>query len=304
MDKEKYILPEDITQNMGGEGDQLDTRMTNIIEILEEIPMDSLSTFLDIGMGKGQISKWLSKKGKKCTGTGIEMASYGVEIKDLKKNYNIESVECSIETMPFPDKSFDVVIMSHILEHCQNVGNALSEVRRVLKDNGWLFVFVPPDEDRVLAGHLSVGWNIGQLMYVLLINKFDIKSGKFIKYNYNVCGLVQKNIIPLPQIRGDRGDIHILQKQGLFPLPIKTKDGLNDGFYGNIKSINWYADSKILKKISRLPTNDNKILNIIKVFLFKLSKYIPERVKDMLKLLISHRKSDSNDIVNPTVLKG
>lgn len=304
MKKEKYTLPTSITKNMGGDDDKLDTRLANVIEILEEAPLNSLSTFLDIGMGKGQILKWLSEKGKKCTGTGIEMESYGVEIENLRKQYGIESVECSVENMPFPDKSFDAVIMSHVLEHCPNIGDALSEVRRVLKDNGWLFIFVPPDEDKVLAGHLSVGWNIGQLMYVLLVNKFDVKNGKFIKYNYNVCGLVKKNNQPLPPIRGDRGDIQILQREGLFPVSIETEDGLNDGFYGNIKSVNWNPDSKIVKKISKLPANQNIALNVTKKLLFNLSKHIPDRVKDMLILLTKHRKSDSNNTINPEILRG
>jgi SAM-dependent methyltransferase len=92
--------------------------------------------------------------------------------------------------MPFPEKSFDAVVLSHVLEHCADVGRALGHVRRVLKEKGLLLVFVPPVEDIVCAGHVSVGWNVGQLMYVLALNGFDVSRGNFIEYGYNVCGFV------------------------------------------------------------------------------------------------------------------
>ncbi len=304
MGKEKYALPIHDTKNYRSDRDGTNQRILNIIEILEEVPMDSLSTFLDIGMGNGQVTKWLSKKGKKCTGTGLELESYALITKELKENYDIDTFECGIESMPFPDKSFDAILMSHILEHCVNPGRALDEARRVLKDDGKLFIFMPPHEDYVVAGHVSVGWNMGQLLYTLIVNGFDAKHGKFIKYNYNICGVVGKNDRPLPELRGDHGDIHILNKESFFPLPIKTRDGLNDGFYANIKAINWYPDSKLLQKISRPAESPNKLTYMLKVTLFEISKYIPERAKDVLSILLSNRKSDVNNIVNPTELLG
>lgn len=304
MTDEKYKLPESFSHDMGGENDTLDGRMTNVLELLEEAPLDSLNNFLDIGAGKGQILKWLSNKGKKCTGIGLEIDSYGANLKELKNKYDIEVVESGVEKMPFPDQSFDGIVMSHVLEHCPNIGLALREVKRVLKDDGWLFIFVPPHDDRVTGGHIAMGWNIGQLMYVLVASGFDIKAGKFIAYGYNICGFVQKNKRSLPAIRYDQGDIHILQKAGFFPAPIETADGQKDGFFGNIKSINWNPNSKIIQKIKGVPKNDSAILYAIKILLFQISKYIPERLKDVLALLLSNRKNDINNRINPEVLKG
>ena len=42
-------------------------------------------------------------------------------------------------------KSLDVVLMSEVLEHVFNVGEVLSEVRRILKDNGTFLITVPYD---------------------------------------------------------------------------------------------------------------------------------------------------------------
>ena len=78
---------------------------------------------------------------------------------------------------------------------------------------------------------------MGQLMYVLLLNGFDVRSGSFIEYGYNVCGFVRRSERTLPELRFDQGDISVLAKGGYFPLPIEADSG--DNFNGSIKAINW-----------------------------------------------------------------
>lgn len=308
--KNKYELPESFPLNMGGIGEKLDERMKNIFELLEEAPLARLKTFLDIGIGKGQILKWLSEKEKTCTGIGMEIKSYGANTEELKQKHGINIVEGNAEKMPFKDKSFDGIIMSHILEHCYNIGLVLNEARRVLSDNGWLFVFVPIHENIVCAGHLNAGWSVGQLLYVLLVNGYDVKNGKFIQYGYNICAFVQKNKTSLPHLRGDKGDIYILQKNGYFPLPIKSKDGLDDSYFGNIKSINWDPSSKIIKKIYAKNSVFSK-----KIFLFLISpllNILPAKIKLILSIslikfgnkLKGGLGDDSNNKINPKILKG
>ena len=232
----KYVLPEGLKPDMGGDLNEPDERMRNVLRMLEYATLDDVTSIVDIGMGRGQIAFWLARRGKHVTGTGLEMDSYGVDVGALNEQ-NIRLVECSIEKLPFGDGEFDAAVMSHVLEHCGNVGLALREVRRVLKPKGRLFIFVPPADDLVCAGHVSVGWSIGQLMYVLLLNGFDVKHGQFIEYGYNVCAFVQKSCGTLPPLRMDRGDIHILHDQ--FPLPIRSHDGYKDNFFGRIAAVNW-----------------------------------------------------------------
>ena len=47
------------------------------------------------------------------------------------------------QAVPFPDKTFDAVVMAEVLEHIWNDFDALREARRVLRDNGRLIVTVP-----------------------------------------------------------------------------------------------------------------------------------------------------------------
>jgi SAM-dependent methyltransferase len=297
MEKE-YRLPKTIPNDMGGIGETLDSRMTQVLEILNEAPIEGLQTFLDIGMGKGQLLKWLAKRKKSCTGIGLQIETYGEEVNALKK-LGINAVEGDAEKLPFPDTSFDGVVMCHTLEHCLNTGTVLKEAKRVLKDSGWFFVFVPPYDSKICSGHVNTGWNVGQLMYVLLLNGFDVKNGRFIKHGYNVAGFVQKEKRELPPLRYDRGDIAILAENDFWPMRIRSAKKDNDSFYGDIVSINWEPDSKLLRKADRK-------------FSERILKLIPVRVRLMLgyrfslfsKITKSGLLEESNNSANPEILKG
>ena len=160
------------------EEDLLDERLMDIFRLIEDAPLKEINSILDIGAGKGELAKHLSRQGKKVTCTGVSISSYIADVSALRDQYGIEYIECNIEAMPFAEGSFDAVIMSHVLEHCSDVARALGHARRVLRKDGLFIVIVPPQEDVVCAGHISVGWNIGQLMYVLVLNGFDVHSGK------------------------------------------------------------------------------------------------------------------------------
>ena len=182
-----------------------------------------------------------------CDGIGLEVDSYGILKEAIEKGLRI--TECSVEKMPFDDGIFDIAVASHILEHVPNMGIALQEIRRVLCDGGYLYIFIPKYESMVLAGHINTGWNIGQLMYVLLLNGFDVKNGKFIEYGYSLCAYVQKKDIELPVLRGDRGDIALIDNGGVLPKKIKDygwPEGISDGYFGEILSMNWENARELL----------------------------------------------------------
>lgn len=221
--------------------------MQDILKLLDYAPVEGISNLCDIGMGQGHISYYFAEKGIHVTGTGLEVASYGIDLKQLSSR-NIDVVECRVEQMPFEAESFDAVVASHILEHVPNMGLALQEIRRILKKDGWLFLFLPEYVDYVLAGHINTGWNLSQLMYVLLLNGFDIKNGHFIN-SKSLCAYVRKTDAKLPPLRGDRGDIHILYQNGFFPFEIRPDwENLSDGWdAGSIQAVNWNNADEILE---------------------------------------------------------
>jgi len=54
-----------------------------------------------------------------------------------------ETMQADIQSLPFDDNSFDVIICSHILEHIPDDEKAVAELRRVLSEKGHIFIQVP-----------------------------------------------------------------------------------------------------------------------------------------------------------------
>jgi len=52
-------------------------------------------------------------------------------------------IKMDITKIHFPDKYFDVILCSHVLEHVQNDREAINELFRVLKKDGWALLIVP-----------------------------------------------------------------------------------------------------------------------------------------------------------------
>jgi len=291
----KYIKPAEIKDDMGEEDNALDSRLKDIFVLLDYIP-PNITSILDIGFGKGQISSYFAGKGIKTTAIGLELESYGIELSEFQSK-GIEIVEANVENMPFNDAAFDAVIASHILEHVENTGKALQEIRRVIKDGGWLFLFLPDDTSYVCAGHINTGWNLGRIMYVLLLNRFNIKEGKFIKYGYSLCAYVRKdNDLVLPPLRGDRGDIHILYNAELWPVPVAgDSSGIHDGFWGDFSALNW-DHAETLFKNRTMMGGVKEILKGAVISLFRMIQSILGRKNSRR---IGHLFTEALSEINP-----
>lgn len=243
--------------------------MWEIMQILKYSPK-GINSLLDLGMGKGQISEYFANKGIKVTGTGLELKSYEVDPEDWEKR-GIQVVECGIECMPFENGSFDAVVASHILEHVSNMGTALQEIRRVLTPKGWLMIFIPHFSGYSTAGHINTGWNIGQLLYVLLLNGFDVKEGHFLRSKNSVCAFVQKSNQELPPLRGDRGDIQILNDGDYLPFKIiPSNSGDRDSYNGEIQSINWDHAEELLRQLEQHRSTKGMIINKLAKIIVKI----------------------------------
>lgn len=293
----QYIKPETIKNNMGGEGlEDYSSAMLEIIELLRRAP-SMHGKVLDIGLGGGQIANYfLDIDGNDVTSIGLEIDSYGTDLDTLRKR-GLSVYECYADNMPFEDNCFDIVVASHVLEHVGNLENTLKEIKRVLRWGGYFYVFVPPYNKEIISGHINTGWNIGQLMYVLLLNGFDVKNGNFIKCGYSVCAYVRKEKFDLPPLRGDEGDIQILDEAGLWPWPVNRINGIADKFYGEILALNWQDAEHLIK------TNDgNRGRKIIRSVASVMHRIVGDQYFNRICELFLD-ENNSKKYVNPKILK-
>ena len=105
---------------------------------------------------KGNITKELAKDSKKILdlgcGWGRELSrlqnAIGIDVSRpslrTAKNYvPNEVVLASINSLPFKDDAFDLIVMSEVIEHLGNQEGSIKEAVRVLQDKGRLILQTP-----------------------------------------------------------------------------------------------------------------------------------------------------------------
>jgi demethylmenaquinone methyltransferase / 2-methoxy-6-polyprenyl-1,4-benzoquinol methylase len=99
---------------------------------------------LDIAGGSGDLSKLFAKKVGPTGGvilTDINASMLGVgRDRMLDAGLTIPAAQCNAEKLPFPDNSFDCVIVAFGLRNMTHKDVALKEMQRVLKVGGRLLV--------------------------------------------------------------------------------------------------------------------------------------------------------------------
>jgi SAM-dependent methyltransferase len=61
----------------------------------------------------------------------------------IPKNVKFSTVDLEREKLPFPDDYFDAIMVLHVMEHIEQLNNICSELRRVLKPGGIIYIEVP-----------------------------------------------------------------------------------------------------------------------------------------------------------------
>lgn len=109
--------------------------------LLEQEHITHQTALLDGGCGTGQTSAFI-KKNYPCSVTSIDYHPTMVKRANTRftqENLPITLVQGSLENIPFPSNSFDIVLVESVLifTNCQH---SLREINRVLKPNGVLLM--------------------------------------------------------------------------------------------------------------------------------------------------------------------
>jgi ubiquinone/menaquinone biosynthesis C-methylase UbiE len=100
------------------------------------------SIVLDVGAGTGVFAPYvLSKIGKNGRLVAADLAEEMLKIAKAKHfNGNIEYLQADVTYVPLPDGVFDIVVCYSSFPHFQDKPKALSELNRILKRGGRLFI--------------------------------------------------------------------------------------------------------------------------------------------------------------------
>jgi len=102
-------------------------------------------TMLDIGCGTGEFLKAAADVGFAVTGVDVDSTT----TEYVAKKYGFHTLTGLLGSETFPPCSFDVVVLSHVIEHLQRPGNLLAVIHNILKPNG-LFVMCTPNSDSLV----------------------------------------------------------------------------------------------------------------------------------------------------------
>lgn len=92
-------------------------------------------SILDVGTGNGEIANYFAKAGNDVWAVDVQKA-----INDKEVLFSFSQL--TDETLPFADNSFDIVISNMVIEHVANAEKHLSEIYRVAKCGGGVYVIL------------------------------------------------------------------------------------------------------------------------------------------------------------------
>lgn len=191
-----------------------DDRFVEVTQVLSELSsnMDGKLKMLDVGVGDAVYERLLSNKAR------MRFEVWGVDISksQLKRSAkyleHTRKVDLDSERLPYKDESFDLVLISEVLEHVFFPEKVLREAHRVLKKGGYFILTYP---------------NTGSIQ--LRLSVFLLGRSPLLNYTYNKEHIRFFNKDDICKAIG--GGMKVVQYKGLgslffdkwnFPLKLHT----------------------------------------------------------------------------------
>ncbi|MFQ7842628.1 MAG: class I SAM-dependent methyltransferase [Thomasclavelia spiroformis] len=132
--------------------------------ILDFLPINADMKILDLGTGSGYLSFPIAKKYSNISVIGLDIVEKALEVNRFRAKEeqirNISFITYNDIEFPFSDSEFDMVISRYALHHFPDIQKSISEVSRVLKRGGFLFVSDPTpnanDTSRFVDGYMQL----------------------------------------------------------------------------------------------------------------------------------------------------
>lgn len=142
-------------------------------EIINELKLRnidlSMMNVLELGAGKGGYSSVFKKNSKNLTVSDIE--------KPFINHLKFKKVDVN-KKFPFKNNSFDFVFCCSLIEHLKHPEKMISEIKRVLKPNGYLYLSFPPFYSPVGGHGLKPFHLLGEKTSIKIVNLLKKRNYK------------------------------------------------------------------------------------------------------------------------------
>lgn len=156
-------------------------------EHIKERLVNSDTKVLEIGCGDGKFLNAIKE-------FNTTAKLYGCDIKPMsyKPDFDFKLIKEN-QPLPYKDKTFDVVIITDVLEHIEDYMFMINEVKRILKSVGWFVGFVPIE---------------GQLFSAYTFYRMIFGKDLFKKTKDHVQKFKRKQLIDMFQSNFNGGEFH------------------------------------------------------------------------------------------------
>jgi ubiquinone/menaquinone biosynthesis C-methylase UbiE len=129
-------------------------RREELAVFLQEVGLRSgTHSILDLGSADGIMAQFLMDSDCEvvCADLSRKSLIRAVELLRSKELGNCKSMrfaQCDACNLPFTECSFDIVVCAEVIEHVDDSAKLVSEINRVLRPDGWLYLTTPNSRGR------------------------------------------------------------------------------------------------------------------------------------------------------------
>jgi SAM-dependent methyltransferase len=173
-------------------------KVQNIFDITEGFKFEKI---LEIGAGDGSILQLLDENNFGIELHALEISESGLQKIQSKQIKRLKTANIfNGYNLPFEDRSFDLIILSHVLEHVEHERILLREINRVAKH---LLIEVPKDyrygADKKIKHFLSYGhinlYTPTSLKFLLEVENFKVLREQNRLYHFDVYLFNKKSLL-------------------------------------------------------------------------------------------------------------
>ncbi|NQU77296.1 class I SAM-dependent methyltransferase [Candidatus Falkowbacteria bacterium] len=156
--------------------------------VLDYLNLNPEDKFLDIGCGMGQLLKLVSKHTSKTTGLDNDPDALNF----ARQTTNANIILGTADQLPFPDNSFNKITNILVLEHLEDDKKAISEIKRVAKNNATVIIEIPCTNGKLThtkmhnlmhdsgtEKHFREGYTLTEIKTLLQNKGFEIKDYQY-----------------------------------------------------------------------------------------------------------------------------